>query len=226
MEKVSIVIPVFNHLKMTIDCLNDVIRTSGVEIEIIVVDDGSHEPIKKAIPRVFPQVKLLINEVNSGFAKTVNKGIAAATHDNVLLLNNDIRINNPSWLKLLLQEMKDSNLDMTAPAGGRMNSKWEYIPGEANKKGQDFSYLVGWCLLVKRKVFDKIGLMPEDFGKGFFEDVLFSYRAKRANFKLGITENTGVEHAYHATFKDAGYNINKKYMEKRAIFLDVVGKER
>ena len=58
MKKVSIVIPVYNQLKMTIDCLNDVIRTYGVSTEIIVVDDGSTEPIQKIIPKLFPNVNL------------------------------------------------------------------------------------------------------------------------------------------------------------------------
>jgi len=223
MQKVSIIIPVYNHLKMTIDCISDVIKTYGVNIEIIVVDDASKEPIKFAIPKIFPQVKLLVNETNSGFAKTVNKGIMSATSDLILLLNNDIRIKNPSWLKTMIFELENSKLDMTSPAGGRMNKKWEYISGEITKKNEEFSYLVGWALLVRRNVFDKIGLIPENFGKGYFEDVLFSYRAKEAGFKLGITENVGIEHMYHVTFKSSGYNINKEYNEKRAIFLNIIG---
>ena len=116
--------------------------------------------------------------------------------------------------------------DLTAPAGGRMDDDWNYQPGEAKKRGDEFSYLVGWCLLVKREVFDKIGLMPENFGKGFFEDVLFSYRAKKAGFALGITEGTGVEHLYHATFKSIGVDINKQYSENRKIFLDIIKSEK
>ena len=225
MDKVSIIIPVFNQLKMTINCLNDIMNTCEIKTEIIVVDDGSTEPITKAIPKLFPQVKLLCNENNLGFALTVNKGIKAATHDLILLLNNDIRLPNPRWLKVMVDSLNEYNLDMTAPAGGRMDSHWNYQPGEAKKRGDRFAYLVGWCLLVRRKVFDKIGLIPENFGKGFFEDVLFGYRAKKAGFKLDITENINVEHLYHATFKAQGYNLAKEYQEKRKIFLDIIKDE-
>ena len=223
MNKVSIVIPVYNQLKMTIECLRDVIRTYGVETEIIVVDDGSKEPISRAIPKLFPDVKLLINEHNIGFAKTVNKGIRAASHDYICLLNNDIKLPNPGWLKTMMSSL--GSCDMTAPAGGRMDSKWNYLPGEAKRRGEDFSYLVGWCMLVKRSVFDSIGLIPEDFGRGFFEDVLFCYRAKQAGFKMDITENTGVQHLYHATFKAEGFNLAEEYAKKRKIFLDIIRKE-
>ena len=222
MKKVSIVIPVFNQLKITIDCLGDILKTYGIESEIIVVDDGSTQPVTKAITSLFPQVNVLTNETNLGFAKTINKGIKATSNDLILLLNNDMRMINPRWLKVMVDSLYSRNLDMTAPAGGRMDSKWNYLPGEAKKQTDQFAYLVGWCLLLHRKVFDVIGLIPEDFSKGFFEDVLFSYRAKKAGFNLGITEGTDVEHMYHTTFKAEGYNLAKEYQEKRKIFLEII----
>lgn len=224
MNKVSIVIPVYNQLKMTIDCLKDVIKTYGVEIEIIVVDDGSKEPISKIIPKLFPDIKLITNESNMGFAKTVNRGIRSASHDIICLLNNDIRLPNSKWLKMMVDSL--DTFDLTAPAGGRMDNDWNYLPVEAKKQKDNFSYLVGWCTTIKRKVFDKIGLIPEDFSKGFFEDVLFGYRAKKAGFVAGITEGTGVQHLYHATFKAEGYDLAKEYQEKRQIFLEIIKKEK
>lgn len=228
MKKVSIVIPIFNHLKMTIECLNDVIRTYGVETEIIAVDDGSTEPVSKAIAKMFPQVKVLRNEKNLGFARTVNKGIEAASHDLICLLNNDIKLPNPSWLKLMVNSIEENNFDMTAPAFGRLDKKWNYIPGEIKRQkdlsNREFQYPVGWCLLIKKKVFDKIGLIPIEFGVGFWEDVLFNYKAKEAKFKMGITENTGVEHLYHTTFKSSGIDITKQYENNRRIFLRLIRK--
>jgi len=194
--------------------------------EIIVVNDGSKEPIARVLSKLFPQVTILNNDVNLGFARTVNKGIVASTSDLVCLLNNDIRLPNPAWLKLMVESMERDGLDITAPAGGRMDGQWNYIPGEAKKRGEKFQYLAGWCLLVKREVFDKIGLIPTNFYKGFWEDVLFGYRAKAAGFKMDITEGTAVEHLYHATFKKEGYNIAEEYQEKRKIFLDIIKGER
>lgn len=227
-NKVSIVIPVYVNnkdvLKMTIGCLKDVLRTYGVETEIIVVDDGSKEPISCIIPKLFPDVKLLINEHNLGFAKSINKGIRASTSQYICLLNNDIKLPNPGWLKAMVASLDE--FDLTAPAGGRMDGNWNYQPGEAKKRGERFSYLVGWCILIKRDVFDTVGLIPEDFGKGFWEDVLFGYRAKKYGFKAGITEGTGVIHLYHQTFLAEGFNLAEEYQAKRKIFLDVIRKEK
>ena len=223
MKKVSIIIPIFNQLRMTIDCLRDVINTYGVETEIIVVDDGSKEPISKAIPKMFPQVKVLTNETNMGFAKTVNKGIKAASHDLICLLNNDTRLPKAGWLKTMVESMDE--FDLTAPAGGRMDKNWNYQPGEAKKRTDSFQFLPFWCILIKREVFDTVGLIPEDFSKALFEDVLFCYRAKKAGFKMCITEKTQVQHLYHVTLNAEGYNLTQEYQEKRKIFLDIIRKE-
>lgn len=223
MEKVSVIIPVYNQLKITIDCIKDLLLTYGVETEVIVVDDCSKEPVYKALSKIFPDIKVLKNEANMGFAKTCNHGIREAKHDLICLLNNDIRLPNPGWLKLMTESLQE--FDLTAPAGGRMDSDWNYQPGEAKTRQDKFAYLVGWCILFKKDVIDKIGMIPEDFGFGFFEDVLFCHRAKKAGFKMGITEGTQVQHLYHTTFKAEGYNISREYMQKRKMFLDIIKKE-
>lgn len=221
---VSVIIPVYNQLQITMNVLNDLLKTYHPINEIIVVDDGSKkEPISKVIPKIFPQVKLITNDENLGFAKTVNRGIKYASSDLIVLLNNDVRLKNSKWLNVILDNMTDRKLDMAAPRGGRINEKtWEYIPGEAVNSTDKFSYLPFWCCVIKKEVIDSIGLVSEKFGRGFWEDVLFGYTAKKAGFKMGIVENTGVEHMYHTTFKAEGYNLTKEYLEKRKIFLKEV----
>lgn len=229
MSKVSVIIPVYNNLKITIDCLGDLLKTCGCEIEIIVVDDCSkREPISKIIPKLFPQVKVITNDTNLGFAKAVNRGIKAASSDLVCLLNNDVRLSDPAWLKNMIVNLKSNDLGLTSAAFGRLSlPNYEYISGEAklnssiNKK--EFTYPVFWCVLINKMVFDKIGFLSEAYGKGFFDDVEFSYRAKKAGFKMNITEGTGVVHAYHTTFKSEGINLGEQYAKNRKIFLKETG---
>ena len=219
--KTSIIIPVYNQLKLTIDCLSDLLLTAG-EKEIIVVDDCSTQSISTIIPRLFPDVKLLRNDTNLGFARTVNKGIVAAGGDIICLLNNDIRLPNIQWLKLMIASLQE--FDITSPAGGRFDSNYNYLPGEAKTRKEEFAFLVGWCLVMRRDVVNKIGLISESFGRGFWEDVEYSYRAKKAGLKLGITEGTQIKHLYHATFKAEGVDLAKEYQEKRRIFLNLIGR--
>lgn len=226
-DKVSIVIPAYfsnNQLfVMTKNLIEQIVKSLG-DKEIIVVDDASpNSNYRDLLNRLFPGIRILYNETNKGFAHTVNKGIKAAKYNNILLLNNDIVIKNVGWLKILNGGLK--KYDMVAPAGGRMTKNWEYIPGEATKENEEFAYLAGWALLVKKEVFNKIGLMPTNFGRGYFEDVLFSYRAKKSGFKLGIVENVGIEHLYHTTFKAENADMAKEYEEKRKIFLKIIENE-
>lgn len=230
MQKVSIVIPVYNQLKVTMDCLGDLIGTHEIDMEIILVDDGSTEPISRIIPKVFPQVNVNTISKNQGFAKTVNFGIKKASNNLILLLNNDVRLPNPKWLRMMVDSLNENEWDLTSPAFGRLSlPHYEYLPGEAktNKeivKGQ-FTYPVGWCLLVRKEVFSQIGLIPENFGLGFFDDVLFSYRAQKMGFKMGISEGVGVSHAYHTTFKSRGIDLMQEYKKKREIFLKIIKEE-
>lgn len=218
---ISIVIPAYNNITLTTTCLNDVIKTTYKPFETIVVDDGSKTPLARAIKKMFPGVVVLKNETNQGFAKTVNKGIRAAKGEFICLLNNDITLPNTNWLTIMANEMEKRGLDFCAPAGGRFDKNFNYLPGEAKKTNDRFDYLVGWCLLAKREIFDKIGLIPEDFGKGFWEDVLWNLRAVKAGFKPGIVEGTEVNHLYHQTFKDEGYDLSKEYREKRELFIKI-----
>lgn len=231
MDEVSIVIPVYiNNIdiyRMTIKCLKDVCKSVRKDTEIIVVNDASRElKYIKLLKKLFPKIKILHNDTNLGFAKTINNGIRASTNDLILLLNNDIEIDNLNWLNIMIDEIKD--VDMVAPKWGFIGPNMEYIgeSGQITSKERKivFRYLVGWCLLVRRRVFEDVGLIPENFGKGFFEDTLFSQIVLRnKKFKLGgIIQNIGVKHLCHKTFTAEGFNLSKEYNIKKKIFLDIM----
>jgi GT2 family glycosyltransferase len=216
---ISIVIPAYNQAKLTVDCLNGITRTYGVEHEVILVDDCSKEAMYSLMGRLYPGIKIIRNPNNLGFAKSVNAGIKEATGEYILLLNNDVQIKDPGWLKRLVEGARSRNLDLASAAGGRLDKDYNYVPGEAKTETDSFSYLAGWCLLIKREVFDKIGLIPEAYGRGFWEDVEFCFRAKESGFKLGIVELNGLTHLYHSTFKGEGIDVSALYNQNREIFL-------
>lgn len=224
-DKISIIVPAFNQGRLTVNLLNDLIKTCGVKYEIILIDDGSTELIYKVLPKLYSDIKIIQNEINEGFIKSVNKGITEATGNYILLLNNDTEIKDIYWLKKLLDGAKKRNLDMAGVAGARMNEKtWEYLPGEVFKENDKFTYLPFWCCLIKKRIIDKIGMLDEQFGRGFFDDLDFNLRALNAGFKLGVVEGIKVKHLYHQTFKASGINITEQYIENREIFLRKLSK--
>lgn len=94
--KLSIVIPAYNEavvIKKTIEEIFRYFKTTGFELEIIVVDDGSTDGTKDLVQTEItnrPLLKLLVNEKNSGKGYSVKRGALAASGDWVLFLDADL----------------------------------------------------------------------------------------------------------------------------------------
>lgn len=87
---VSVIIVSFNTREVTLECLRSVYeQTKHIAFETIVVDNASHDGSPNAIAENFPQVRLVHNEVNLGFAAANNQGMKLARGRYVLLLNSD-----------------------------------------------------------------------------------------------------------------------------------------
>lgn len=222
---ISVIIPAYNNSALTLNCLGDVIKTCGVEYEVLLVDDCSTEPVYRVIPKLFRDVKVLRNDTNVGFIKSVNAGLRQAKGDYLLLLNNDLRISDPGWLIRLLGGTTTRGLDLSSVAGGVLDADLNYVPGETKTETGEFSYLVGWCLLFSRQVYETLGPLDEIFGVGLFDDADYSFRARAAGFKLGIIEGVGLTHLYHQTFLKSGYNITEQYLKNREIFVRKHGRK-
>ncbi len=87
---VSIIIVNFNTFKLTCECIQSVLTyTKGVTYEIILIDNASTECDPGIFQEKFPSIVLVRNEVNAGFSKANNTGIALSSGEQVLLLNSD-----------------------------------------------------------------------------------------------------------------------------------------
>lgn len=87
---VSIMLVNWNTRELTLECLRSVYaETQGTPFEVIVVDNGSHDGSAEAIAREFPQVILMAEAENHGFAKATNISVERARGRYVLLLNTD-----------------------------------------------------------------------------------------------------------------------------------------
>ncbi len=88
--KLSIVIICWNDLKVIADCLRSIVQgTHSVEYEIIVSDNGSTDGSVEYIRSQYPQVRIIENQANLGFARGNNAGIRASSGEYVLILNPD-----------------------------------------------------------------------------------------------------------------------------------------
>src|SRR3989344_164823 len=98
----SVIIVNWNTKKLLEDCLRSIFKfTKDVGFEIIIVDNGSEDGSQAMVEKKFPQVKLIPNEDNLGFAKANNQGIKIAKVEYVLLLNSDTYLIENSFKKLV-----------------------------------------------------------------------------------------------------------------------------
>ena len=130
--KVSIIIVNFNTFELTCQCIQSILdKVKGLAVEIILVDNHSHDVAPIEFQKKFSCVKLVRSYSNLGFAKGNNLGISISNARYILLLNSDTRLKNDavSSVKFFLDQHKD-----VAAATARL----EYPDGKVQHNCQRF----------------------------------------------------------------------------------------
>ena len=104
MKRICVIIPMFGFGEVTRKCIDMTFQNAGVEVDILVVDDGSPEPF--IVPEN-SRFQALMLKNNSGFTNAVNQGIlwCGDRYDYIHLLNNDTEP-EPNFIKVLLDVME------------------------------------------------------------------------------------------------------------------------
>ena len=114
--QVTVSIVNYNTKTLLDQCLNSLQKNANVaQLEIIVIDNKSHDGSVPMLKSKYPQVKLIQNYSNQGFSKANNQAIKAATSEYVLLLNSDTIV-KPRAIEQLCDFMKNNpDVDMVGP---------------------------------------------------------------------------------------------------------------
>lgn len=242
--KVGIVILHWNNYAASRRCLDSLSRLAYPNALIYVVDNASEDGSFVRLARRFRGrgILLIRNKENLGFSGGCNRGIVRAVAEGcayVLLLNNDCVVQNPRFLDSAVRYAEDH------PGCGIVGGKISFYPdgkriwgtggwmnwmgqerypgsGEVDKGQCDVScerqFVSGAQMLIKRSVFERIGLLPEEyfFGK---EDWEYSIRARRAGFSVWYDHTFGVLHegsASHQPSTDPAFVYN--HVMRRILF--------
>lgn len=231
MSNCDIMIPVWNQMSVTRDCLESIKKNTSGSFGIIIIDNASDvetreylENIKNDLP-----VKLIRNEKNLGFVKAVNQGIAISAAPYLCVLNNDTLVTK-DWLNIMLDIMKSrDDIGIVNPSSNNLGQKpnqGEPVELYAERlKGQREEFVelgaaVGFCMLIKRKVIERIGGFDEIYGMGNFEDTDFSRRAIKEGYRCVRSCGAYVYHRENASFNkvktfDDDFRRNKEIYEFR-----------
>ncbi|MHB1125668.1 MAG: glycosyltransferase family 2 protein [Bacillota bacterium] len=233
MDLVSIIIPVFNGINYTLQCIKSILEHSCLHFELIIVDNGSTDSTVKVL-QSFSEVQLISNSENLGFAAGCNQGIDRARGSFLLLLNNDTIVGH-SWLENLLSCLNShAEIGLVGPRSnysattGIPNLSFSTVD-EIHKFMERFNrpdpgkwfevqWLPGFCLLFRRELIDTIGLLDRSYSYGFMEDVDFCLSAKRAGYRSICAGDTFVYHYGSRTFIGNSLDQQQIYDDNAALF--------
>ena len=190
--KYSVIIPTYNHcVDLLKPCVESIFKfTNMADVELIISANGCVDESKLYLDTLKLQfdtlgfsenLKVIWNDKPLGYAKACNEAIKVATTDLIVLLNNDTVLlgqNRGDWLKLLAAPFKQNE-----KAGISC-----IVKGPSEPAGHDFA--VFFCVMIHRKVFEKIGLLNEEYGVGGGEDTEFCIEAERAGFEVVVATDT------------------------------------
>ena len=197
---VAAVIPHWNRRDLLAALLENLKRQTRVFDQIIVADNGSADDSAEMAERAGAFVLRL--GANLGFAAAVNRGIEAANCHWVAILNNDVTL-DPGWLGTLmdgagregiwfaggkiLSAMQPGVIDGSFDEVARSGCPWRCGAGHPDSPIWDQPRRMRMApmtaALFRRDLFDRVGLLDEQFGPYGFEDVDFGIRCSLEGLK-------------------------------------------
>ena len=227
----DIIIPIWNQLLYTKDCLEHILRNTKYPYRLILIDNAS-DPETKEYLRKFTvdhpdTTKLILNEENLGYIKAINQGLKISDAQYVCMMNNDT-IPAIGWLERMV-EFAEANPDVgliNPQCGGHNDTSVDaYAKILEQYKGQymEMNQCQGFCMLVSREVINKIGNLDETFGIGGFDDTDYSMRSHKAGYRSVAIRDSYVYHHIHASFDKAG-NREEIVRRNQKLYYDKWGK--
>jgi len=235
--RLSIIIVNYNGERLLADCLRSIDEhAGGLEMEIWVVDNASTDNSLSMLAHDFPNVIILRNERNLGFAAANNQALVQATGDYLLLLNNDTIVHEGAFQRMI--DYMDNyqmtgilgplllNADGTIQSCGlrfpnvllapwrSLRAKLGRTAKKCNESGVEpvlCDAVVGAAMLIRRATLQQVGLMDEGF---FFyaEEADWCYRARKAGWTIAILPNARITHLGGQT---ARREQERFYVERR-----------
>ncbi|MBU1098488.1 MAG: glycosyltransferase family 2 protein [Bacteroidetes bacterium] len=215
-QSVYIVILNYNGYEDTKNCIYSIQNCKYENFQIVIVDNASSDNSIELLQNNFSNHHIIKSEKNGGYSYGMNLGIRYALDQNaefILILNNDTIVDTNCLDALVQCANSDKNIGVVSPKVGYIGQEDKLYcgggdfsvlkgGGVALYQGKSFekyatnnreiNFAEGCCLLVSRKVFEKVGLLEEKFFM-YFEDLEFAFRVNKL-FKIVFCSNAIIYH--------------------------------
>ena len=221
--RLGIVVLNWNGKDVTSRCLDSISRSSCPPDQIVVVDNASTDGSADLIRGGYPQVIVILNDSNLGFAEGNNVGIRyllERAFDLILLLNNDTMM-DPDCLHELRQAAEaqpaaayGATIYELSAAGkiwygggsiGRLTleARHETAPADTDNAPRPTDFITGCCIMFRSDALRSIGLLDRDFF-AYYEDVDWCLRAGASGGRLLYVPSAIIRHDISHSFRRAG----------------------
>lgn len=219
---VSIIIVNWNGKKYLEKCLSSLRAQNYKKVETILVDNGSADDSVSWVREKFPEVKIIENDKNLGFAQANNIGYESSKGAYVLFLNNDTEVKKDFLIELV--KVLEENKEIGGAQGkiflmgqpNRLDSVGAFLTptgflyhfGVRKKDSPKYSKRIyihtakGACMMFKRKVLEKVKVEGEIFDQryfAYFEESDLCHRVWLAGYKIVFVPNSVIYHEMGAT---------------------------
>lgn len=248
-KEVAVAILNWNGVEHLKTFLPSVVKHSQ-EAYIYLIDNASTDDSVKLIRQEFPEVKLILNQENGGFAKGYNEGLKSIQEEFLILLNSDVEV-SANWItptldliksdakiaiaqpKLLAYMQKDE-FEYAGAAGGfidilgypfcqgRLFQSMEKDEGQYDESREVF-WASGACMFIRKPLFDKLGGFDERYF-AHMEEIDLCWRAKNVGYKVMYCAKSTVYHLGGGTMNTS--NPRKTFLNFRNSLLTLSKNDR
>jgi GT2 family glycosyltransferase len=221
--RVSIVLPVFGSIALTLECLSSIARARvNAPYEVIVADDASPDTTAEVLSRV-RGLRVQSNPKNLGFLRNCNAALPLVRGDYVVLLNNDVQVSD-GWLDGLLAVFEQY------PDAGAAGPKIIYPTGHLQEAGVAFredgsadmvglnddpararysytrpvDYCSGAALMLPTALLHQLGGFSDEFAPAYCEDADLCLRLSERGHKTYCAVDVTVTHHLSRTMAAGG----------------------
>ena len=240
--KASVVVVTYNNRDLNRLCLESLFaRTEWPNREILVVDNASSDGTAALLEEMSERhadLRVIRLGTNRGFPAAANIGLSESSGAHLVLLNNDTVVPR-GWATALVRHLSSNpKLGLVGPVTNAIANEARVEVGYREladmpawaadwmrrHDGETFpiSMLAFFCVALRRRVLDDVGLLDERFGVGLFEDGDYNRRARERGWDVRCARDAFVHHWQMASFRRLGreeylrvYEENRKRFEEK-----------
>ncbi len=196
MDKVSIIVPVYNAENSINRCIDSILNQSYENIELLLINDGSKDKSLQVINQYNDKRIIIIDKKNEGVAKTRNLGIKKATGKYIMFIDNDDFIDE-DYVKTYVDDISTKDCDLVIGGYRRVNTSGKvlFYKKPENYEWTKYIIMAPWAKIFNREFLLKHKVQFLDYCIG--EDVYFMLSLFSYDPKIDVIEYIGYNWFYN-----------------------------